>query len=62
VRHFLDNWLTDGGDVVSLMRQPPLPKEDSMSLFLIEFESTIKLEGLGELKYPVTSGIKLSSL
>jgi hypothetical protein len=28
--HFLDNWLTDGGKVVSLMRRPPfIPQEDS---------------------------------
>jgi hypothetical protein len=22
--HFLDNWLTDGGETVGLMRQPPI--------------------------------------
>jgi hypothetical protein len=30
IPHFLDNWLTDGGEVVSLMRQLPFtPQEDS---------------------------------
>jgi hypothetical protein len=38
--HLLDNWLTDGGKVVSLMRRPPFnPQEDSWYLFLLESES-----------------------
>jgi hypothetical protein len=46
VRHrgshiFLDNRLTDGGEVVSLTRRPPFtPQEDSWYSFLLEAEST----------------------
>jgi hypothetical protein len=37
----LDNRLTDGGEVVSLTRRPPLyPQEDSWYSFLLEAEST----------------------
>jgi hypothetical protein len=37
----LDNRLTDGGKVVSLMRRPPFtPQEDSWYSFLLEAEST----------------------
>jgi hypothetical protein len=40
--HFLDNRLTDGGEVVSLMRQPPFtPQEDSWYSFLLQAESTL---------------------
>jgi hypothetical protein len=39
--HFLDNRLTDGGEVVSPMRQPPFtPQQDSWYSFLLEAEST----------------------
>jgi hypothetical protein len=39
--HFLDNWLMDGGEVVSLMRRPPFtPQADSWYSFLLEAEST----------------------
>jgi hypothetical protein len=39
--HFLDNRLTDGGEVVSLTHRPPFtPGEDSWYLFLLEAEST----------------------
>jgi hypothetical protein len=38
---FLDNRLTDGGEVVSVTRQPPLtPQDDSWYSFLLEAEST----------------------
>jgi hypothetical protein len=38
---FLDSQLTDGEEVVSLMRQPPVnPQEDSWYLFLLEAELT----------------------
>jgi hypothetical protein len=38
---FLDNRLTDGGEVVSLTRRPPFtPQEDSWYSFLLEAEST----------------------
>jgi hypothetical protein len=41
--HFLENWLTDGGEVVNLTRRPPftpLPQKDSWYSFLLEAEST----------------------
>jgi hypothetical protein len=39
--HFLDNRLTDGGEVVSLKRRQaaPYPQEDSWYPFLLEAES-----------------------
>jgi hypothetical protein len=47
----LDNWLTDGGKVVSLAYQlPSIPQEDSWYSFLLEAESTtraiVRLEGV----------------
>jgi hypothetical protein len=55
--YFLDNRLTDGGEVVSLTRRPSAlyPQEDSWYLFLLV---AVRLEGLGQLKYPMTSGIE----
>jgi hypothetical protein len=39
--HFLDNRLTDGGEVVRITRRPPFtPQEDSWYSFLSEAEST----------------------
>jgi hypothetical protein len=39
--HFLDNRLTEGGEVVSLMRRPAFtPQEDSWCSLLLEAEST----------------------
>jgi hypothetical protein len=39
--HFLDNRLTDGGEVVSLTLRPPFtPQEDCWYSFLLEAEST----------------------
>jgi hypothetical protein len=41
IPHFLDNRLTDGGEVVSLMRWLPFtPQENSWYSFLLEAEST----------------------
>jgi hypothetical protein len=52
--HFLDNRLTDGGEVVSLMRRlHPTPQEDCWYSFLLKAESTSgpsAAEGLGKLK------------
>jgi hypothetical protein len=53
IPHFLDNRLTDDGEVVSLTRRPPFtPQEDSWYSFLLEAESIpiVQLEGLGQLK------------
>jgi hypothetical protein len=40
--HFLDNRLTDGGEVITLTYQPTAlyPQEDSWYSFLLEAEST----------------------
>jgi hypothetical protein len=39
--HFLHNWLTDGGKVVSLTLRPPFtPQEDSWYSYLLQAEST----------------------
>jgi hypothetical protein len=39
--HFLENWFTDGGKVVSPTRRPPFTlQEDSWYSFLLEAEST----------------------
>jgi hypothetical protein len=39
--HFLDNRLTDGGEVVNLTRRSPFtPQEDSWYSFLLQAEST----------------------
>jgi hypothetical protein len=59
--HYLDNRLTDGGEVVSLTRPPAAlyPQVDSWYSFLLEAESTpgaiVRLQGLGQLKNPMTS-------
>jgi hypothetical protein len=46
---FVDNRLTNGGEVVSLMLQLPFtPQEDSWYSFL--FEAIVLLEGLGRIK------------
>jgi hypothetical protein len=57
---FLDNRLTDGGEVVSLMRRPPIyPQKDSWYSFLlrgrVDPRAIMRLEGLGQLEIPVTS-------
>jgi hypothetical protein len=39
--HFIDSWLTDGGEVVSLTHWPPLTRRKiSWYSFLLEAEST----------------------
>jgi hypothetical protein len=59
VPHFLDNWLTDGGEVVSPMHQPPFtPRKIPGTHFFrgwIDPRSIVWPEGLGKLKNPVTS-------
>jgi hypothetical protein len=60
--HFLDNRLTDDGEVVSLMRQPPF-KHITPRTFLVLISVSgsvgpkviVRLEGLGQLKNPITS-------
>jgi hypothetical protein len=41
IPHFLDNWLTDGGEVINLKRPPPFnPQEDFWYSFLLDAETT----------------------
>jgi hypothetical protein len=48
---FLDNRLTDGGEVVSLTRRPPFtPQEDSWFSFLLEAESTLGHSAAGSIR------------
>jgi hypothetical protein len=61
--HFLDNRLTDGGEVVSLHASRPLPPGRFLVLISVrgwvDPRATVQLEGLGQLKNPMTSsGIK----
>jgi hypothetical protein len=52
--HFLNNRLTDGGEVVSLMRRRPLPPGRFLALIYVRSRvnsrATERLEGLGKLK------------
>jgi hypothetical protein len=56
--HFLDNRLTDDGEIVSLMlRRPLLPGRFLVLISVggsIDPKATVRLEGLGQLKSPMT--------
>jgi hypothetical protein len=53
---FLDNWLTNGGAVISVTHRPAFtPQEDSWYSFLLEVESN---SVGGRIKNSVTSGIE----
>jgi hypothetical protein len=61
--HFLDNWLTDGGEVVSFMHPPPFSPRIVLVLTSVrgwvDLKATVRLEGLDQLNNPMTSlGIK----
>jgi hypothetical protein len=53
--HFLDNRLTDGGEVVSLTRRPPFPLRKITGTHFCYTLSRQRLEGLGQLKNLITS-------
>jgi hypothetical protein len=64
--HFLDNRLTDSGEVVSLMRRPPFAPGRFLALICVRSwvdpGATVRLERLGQLKNPMTSSrIKLAT-
>jgi hypothetical protein len=52
IPHYLDNWLTDGSEVVSYTCRPlSTPRKFFLfCLFLLEAEGLVWLEGLGKLK------------
>jgi hypothetical protein len=55
LQHFLENGLTDGGEIVSVVRRPCFTaEEDSCYLFLLEVEPVLKnamrLDGLDQLE------------
>jgi hypothetical protein len=57
--HFLDDRLTDGGEVVSLTARktwPPFtPRKFPGTHFCYILRAMVRLEGLGQLKNPMTS-------
>jgi hypothetical protein len=58
--HFLDNRLTDGGEVVSLTRRPPFTPPGRFLVLIsvrgwVDPRAIVRLEGLGQLKNPMTS-------
>jgi hypothetical protein len=60
--HFLDNRLTDGGEVVSITHRPPFnSQEDSWYSFLlrgtVDPRAMVRLEGLGQLIKSTSSGL-----
>jgi hypothetical protein len=64
--HFIKSWLTDGGEVFSIMRRPAAlyRQEVSWYTFLLEAECAIaRLERSGQMKNPMTSsGIDLMTV
>jgi hypothetical protein len=59
----LDNRLTDGGEVVSLTRRPPLTSRNIPGTHFfrgrVDPRTVVRLEGLDELKNPTTpSGVE----
>jgi hypothetical protein len=53
---FRDITRQDGGEVVSFKRRPRItPEEDSS--YIVKPRAIVRLEGLGELKIPVTSSV-----
>jgi hypothetical protein len=59
VPRFLDNRLTDGGEFVSPMRQPPFTPPGRFPVFVsvrgcVDFRTTVRLDGLGQLKNPMS--------
>jgi hypothetical protein len=52
--HLLDNQITDGSEVVSLMHWPRFLELISVR-GLVNPKNTVQLEGLSQLKYPMTS-------
>jgi hypothetical protein len=61
IPRFLDNRLTDGGEVVSPTRQPPLPPGRFLILISvrcgIDPRTIVRLEGLDKLKKSTSSGL-----
>jgi hypothetical protein len=65
--YFLENRFTDGGEVVRITHRPPFTfQEEPWNSFLSEGESTpgaiVRLEGLDQLKNPMTSRTEPATL
>jgi hypothetical protein len=56
IPHFLNNRLKDGREVVSHVRRPPFPPR-KFTATQVDSKVTVLLEGLGQLKNPVTSSV-----
>jgi hypothetical protein len=54
--HFLHNWLTDGGEVISLTCQLAFTPRNIAATDWINPRAAVHLEGLGQLKTPMTLG------
>jgi hypothetical protein len=66
VPHYLDNRLTDGGEVVSLTRRLPfIPPGRFLVLIsdrgLVDPRAIVRLVGLGKLKISTPSGLELAT-
>jgi hypothetical protein len=61
--HFLDNRLTDGGEVACLARRSPFTPRKIPGTGGVDPGATVRLDGLGQLKNPVISyGIESAKL
>jgi hypothetical protein len=58
--HFLDNWLTDRGGVITFTRRPPSIRTGRFLAFIslrgsVEAKAIVRLEGLEMLEMPITA-------
>jgi hypothetical protein len=53
--HFPNKWITDGSEVLSLTGQLPFTRRKISGTHFHYPSATLRLEGLGQLKNPMTS-------